>query len=110
MTKKPERQTPSAYVREAALRRAHSTATRKPQPVGPSADDETPHVACQAGKGLPTVDGKARGHYVSHRGGQRMLVLECGQGERIRINGTTEIVVLEICPEEVKVAIKLSPA
>ena len=38
-----------------------------------------------------------------------MFILECRQGERIRINGTMEVVVLEIHPDEVKFNIASSP-
>ena len=38
-----------------------------------------------------------------------MLVLDRRQGQRIRINGTTEVVVLEIHPDQVRIAIESSP-
>ena len=50
-----------------------------------------------------------RGHYVSRQGGSRMLVLERRRGERLRINGTAEIVILEVHAEYVKITIESSP-
>jgi carbon storage regulator len=66
-------------------------------------------VSCKVDNGLPMVHGKARGYYVSHRGGRRTLVVVRGRGERIRINGTTEIVILEIHADQVNIAIKSLP-
>jgi len=62
-------------------------------------------VCCELCNGLPVVHGKARGHYVSRTGGRRMLVLERSQGERIRINEATELVVMEVHPERVMIAV-----
>ena len=104
----PEKNLPRGAP-QAAPRRIHSAPARKPQADGPSEDGERQYVACQIHNGLATVAGKTRGHYVSRQGGRRMLVLECGQGGRIRINDTTEIVVLEISPGEVKIAVEPSP-
>lgn len=62
-------------------------------------------VSCEVRDGLPTVHGKVQCYYLSPRGGARILVLERRQGDRIRINGTTELIVLEIHFDQVKVAI-----
>lgn len=67
-------------------------------------------IACEVGDGLPTVHGKGRAHYVSHQEGSRMLVLERSCGDRIRINATVEVTVVEIGPDEVKIAIETVPA
>ena len=63
-------------------------------------------VSCDVGNGVPMANNKARGYYVSRGGRRPMLVVERRSGERIRINDTTEVVVLEIHPEQVKVAIE----
>jgi hypothetical protein len=61
------------------------------------------------GDGLPLANGKAHGYYVSRHDGRRLLVLERRSGERIRINGTAEVVILEIRPGRVKLAINCVP-
>lgn len=66
-------------------------------------------VACEVGNGLPIVNGKAAGYYISRQDGHRMLVLERRSGERIRINGTAEVVILEVHPDLVKLAIEYLP-
>jgi sRNA-binding carbon storage regulator CsrA len=38
-----------------------------------------------------------------------MLVVERRPGDRLRINGSTEVVILEICPNLVKLAIECLP-
>jgi hypothetical protein len=48
-------------------------------------------VACEVREGVPTT--KSWGYYTS-RNGSRILVVECRPGQRIRINGAVEIVVL----------------
>ena len=79
------------------------------RPSGRSSKRNGRHVSCEIPDGLPSVVGKAGGHYVSRKGGSRMLVLNCRLGERLRINGTTDVVILEIQPDRVKVAIETSP-
>ncbi|MEI8372135.1 MAG: carbon storage regulator [Planctomycetota bacterium] len=79
------------------------------QPSGRSSKRNGRHVSCEIPDGLPSVVSKAGGHYVSRKGGSRMLVLDCRPGERLRINGTTEVVILEIQPGKVKIAIETSP-
>jgi hypothetical protein len=63
-------------------------------------------VSCEVGNGLPIANGKAPGYYVSRHDGHRMLVVERGTGERLRINGSIEVVILEIHPDLVKFAIE----
>ena len=67
------------------------------------------HVSCEVRDGLPKVHHKVRGHYVSRQGGPPRLVLERGRGDRIRINGTTDVVVLEIHAGQLKIAIESLP-
>jgi hypothetical protein len=55
------------------------------------------------------ANGKARSYYVSRHDGHRMLVVERRSGDRIRINSTTEVVILEIHPDLVKLAIECLP-
>ncbi len=64
-------------------------------------------VCCEIRNGLPMLHGKARGHYVSCQGGQRMLVLDRRCGDHIRINDTTELIVLDTQAGEAKIAIEL---
>ncbi len=63
---------------------------------------------CEIREGVPTVQGKARAHYATGQSGGLMLVFERRAGERIRINATTEVVILEVSPEHVKVAVETS--
>jgi hypothetical protein len=63
-------------------------------------------IECEVREGVPTVHGKARAHYATGQSGGRMLVFERGAGERIRINATTEVVILEVGSNQVKVAIE----
>lgn len=65
--------------------------------------------SCEVGDGLPTANGKAHSYYVSRQDGCRMLVVERRSGDRIRINSTTEVVILEIYPHVVKLAIAYLP-
>lgn len=61
-------------------------------------------VSCQIEEGILTINGPPWGYYVS-RDGTRMLVLECSADQRIRLNGTIEIVVIETCNGEVQLGI-----
>jgi hypothetical protein len=67
------------------------------------------HIECEVHDGVPTVSGKARAHYRTGPGGRRMLVVDRHVGQRIRINATTEIVVLEISPDVVTIAVETAP-
>jgi len=108
MPKQPERQSPSRSDGEAVAGYTDFAEPEVSPPVGPSAGDNGRCVSCEVRNGLPTLLGKGRGHYVSRQGGSRMLVLDRCPGQRIRINGTTEVVVLEIHPDQVKIAIESS--
>lgn len=66
-------------------------------------------VACEIREGLPTLGSRAWSYYVSHRGGQPMLVLDRKPGERIRINDTTDIVVLSVRAGQVELGIEHKP-
>ena len=63
-------------------------------------------VSCEVRNGLPTAKGKAPAYYVSRHDGRRMLVVARRSGERLRINGPAEVVVLEIHLDLVKFAIE----
>lgn len=106
MSERPEGITPSRCACTAAAQEASSAAPNVPRPVGHSASRNGHCVCCEIRDGLATVLGRTRGHYVSRKGGCRMLVLECYQGVRIRINDTTEVVVLEIHPDQVILSIE----
>jgi hypothetical protein len=58
---------------------------------------------CEVREGIPTTQGW--GYYAS-RNGSRMLVLDRRLDQRIRINGTVEIVVLEAGDEKVRLGIE----
>ena len=66
-------------------------------------------VSCEVGNGLPTAEGKARGYYMSREDGRRMFVVERRSGERLRINGTAQVVVLEVQRGQVKLAVECLP-
>ena len=66
-------------------------------------------VSCEVGDGLPTAKGKAHSYYMSREDGRRMLVVERRSGDRLRINGAAEVVILEVHPDMVKLAIEGLP-
>ena len=66
-------------------------------------------VSCEVGIGLPTVTGKARSYYMSCDDGRRMLVVERRSGDRLRIDGAAEVLILEVHPDMVKLAIECFP-
>ncbi len=109
MPKYPESGARSSCVAEAGAPHAKSSAQKDWQEMDLSSGGDRHCVICEVRKSLPMVLGNARCYYVSHQGGSRMLVLERRQGERIRINGTTEVVVLEIHADHVKIAIESWP-
>jgi hypothetical protein len=88
-----------------AARRGNAAASR-PSAAGKKRTAARECVDCEVRAGLPTVRGKAQAHYRTGQGGLHMLVLDRRPGERIRINATTEIVILEIGPELVKIAVE----
>jgi hypothetical protein len=53
-------------------------------------------VRCEVREGVATIEGHGWGYYVSGKQGRQMLVVALKAGQRIRINGTTECVVLEV--------------
>ena len=90
---------------ERARRQNQSAPAKSPgRGEGPSASKRK-RIECEVHEGLPTVPGKTRAHYV-RRSGRQMLVVDRAKGERIRINATTEIVILEIGPGQVRIAIE----
>jgi hypothetical protein len=65
---------------------------------------KTHHAWCRRQKGIPAINSHAWGYYAS-RAGERMLVMECSVGQRIRIDGTIEVVVLKIVDGEIQFGI-----
>ncbi len=61
-------------------------------------------LTCQYRRGVPTLDGPGRGYYLS-RNGARMLVLERGAKQRVRVNGDFDLIVLETADGEVRFGI-----
>ena len=66
-------------------------------------------LPCHIRDGVPTTDDQTRGYY-SSRDGARMLVVERKTGQRVRINGTVEVVVLESENGKVRLGISSTPA
>ena len=62
-------------------------------------------VSCEIGQDLPTADGQVWSYYLSQEDGRQMLVLNRRKGERIRINDTAEVVVLDIQEGRVQLGI-----
>lgn len=91
---------------KAAARHTASAAPPGGSQIGSCSDGNGRHFSCEVRDGLPTIHRKARGHYVSRQGCLPMLVLEHGQGDRIRINDVTELTVIEIHHDQVQVAIR----
>ncbi len=102
----------SAPGGDGAARRRKATAppgaklAKPPRPGKRAAESTHGRIDCEVQNGVPTVQGKARAHYATGQGGGMMLVFERRAGERIRINATTEVVILEVSPEHVKVAVE----
>lgn len=109
MPKRLKGKSPARSDGETVARYTNFAEPEVSQPVGPSVGGNGRCVSCEVRNGLPTLLGNARGHYVSRQGGSRMLVFDRRPGQRIRINGTTEVVVLEIHPDQVTIAIETSP-
>jgi hypothetical protein len=61
---------------------------------------------CEIRDGIPTTKGWG---YYAFRNGVRLLVVERGLDQRIRINGTIEIIVLEAGNEKVRLGIEGAP-
>jgi hypothetical protein len=92
-----------------------------PEPAAAGAAAESPVVAAVRGKGcldnpersdardpgptLPKSTGNGSGYYVSRKGGQRMLVIERRRGQRIRIDATTELCVLDVGADSVQLGV-----
>jgi hypothetical protein len=67
-----------------------------------------PAIDCEFRDGLATVRGKGLAHYTTGQNGRHMLIVDRRPGERIRINSTTEVVILEIGPGDTRVAIEIA--
>ena len=92
-----------------ALRRAENRPSGG-SPKGKTSAAERECIECEVRDGVPTIRrGKAQAHYHAGQGGQRTLVLQRREGERIQIDGKTEIVILEIGPGEVQISIESVP-
>src|SRR3974377_667306 len=65
---------------------------------GPPPPPPPPAIDCEFRDGLATVRGKGIAHYTTGQNGRHMLIVDRRPGERIRINSTTEVVILEIGP------------
>ena len=109
MPNQPEEEAPPNSNGEVVAQYANFAEPSVPQPACRSSHRNRRRITCEVRDGLPTVLGKTQGYYVSRLGGARMLVLNRRPGERLRINGTIEIVILEIQPDQVKIAIETSP-
>src|SRR5258708_7143765 len=96
--------------REDAGRRTKGAAPPAPKPGQLAAAAKRGRLDCEIHQGVPTLQGKARAHYASGQSGGLMLIVERRAGERIRINATTEVVILEVSQEHVTVAVETSPA
>ena len=81
---------------------------RESKPDTRAAEAKHARIDCELREGVPTVQGKTRAHYATGQDGGTMLVIERRAGERIRINDTTELVILEVTQDHVKVAIETS--
>ena len=97
-------------ARAVARRRTKGAAPRGSKPGKRAPEAKHGRIDCEIREGVPTVQGKARAHYASGQSGGLMLVFERRAGERIRINATTEVVILEVSQEHVKVAVETSRA
>jgi hypothetical protein len=69
---------------------------------------KTNFASCQIGNGIPSIRGRVQSYYVSRKG-VRMLVVERSAGQRIRINGTIDVVVLEAGNGNVQIGIDILP-
>jgi hypothetical protein len=92
--------------KEEAPRRTGSTAPRGKSSGKKSLDGGHGRIDCDVHDGVPTVRGKAHAHYLTGQSGQRMLVVARKPGERIRINDTTEVVILEVGPNQVTMSVE----
>jgi hypothetical protein len=93
----------------AAARHAGSAARQDVKRGGRFSGGDGRCLSCEDRNGFATVFGKAPSYYLSHDGGRRTLVLQRRQGDRIRINDTTELMVLEIHLDQVEIALTSLP-
>lgn len=66
-------------------------------------------ISCEIDNNMARAQGPAWCYYRSNREGRQMLILECRPGDRIQINSTTEIVILDINRDQVEMAIDSLP-
>ena len=95
----------SSCSRQGVARQADSAAPPEPERIGRVSGGDGRCSIRGAGDSFPTIQGKAPSYYLSDLAGMRMLVLKHRQGDRIRINDTTELIVLEIHFGQVTIAI-----
>jgi Global regulator protein family len=63
-------------------------------------------VSCEVRENTVLMRDRVWSYYKSQQGKRQMLVLDRGQGERMRINGCVELIVLGIENDQVKLAIE----
>ncbi len=89
---------------DAAQRPLYCGARQDDSPTAAGGGDGADRDAHQ---GMPTILGKAHAHYFSGRDGRRMLVVELTQGERLRLDAATDIVILDVGGQQVTVGVEL---
>ena len=92
-------------ARETVVRHPKSAAGEDPKWPGCCSCAAGRCVYCEVRNGIPSIRGKVPSYYLSPQGGRRVLVLDRRQGDRIEINDTTELLILEIRFNHVKIAI-----
>jgi sRNA-binding carbon storage regulator CsrA len=89
---------PSGESRSATLAVLRLDPAEGARPQGPELDEalRAESVSCRLQDGFFLVRGRAASYYWSRPGLPPMLVIRCGENQRIRINEEIEIVVLDI--------------
>lgn len=105
-TEQKERSDSSENVADA---RGRSDKVGDASRVEPAGDGPQQCVPCEVLEGLPRVPRDIWSYYVSREGGHQMLVLDRRPGERLRINGTTDVVVLAIRNGQVELRVEHVP-
>ena len=106
MLEHPEGGSTSNCGTEAVAQHTLSVPRQDPRQAEYSSRGDGRYLSCEVRNGLATIHDAVWSYYLSRHDGRRMLVLELCQGERIRINGTAAVVVLEIHPDRVTTAIE----
>jgi hypothetical protein len=66
-------------------------------------------VSCSVESGFPVTDGSTWSYYLARGDGRRMLVLSRRLGQRVRLNGKIDLVVVGHRDGEVQLGIEQSP-